>query len=79
MGQRGAKTAYPKIGVWYDELKGDIHLSIGGHGLSTVASDSRSERGNPHLFNKLAKVLRDEGKPHPPIIEDWARRERPIG
>jgi hypothetical protein len=68
---RSGKTAYPKIGVWYDEARGDIHLSISDHGLSTVNSDASSVRGNPHLF-KLAKVLRDEGKPHPPIIDKWS-------
>ena len=71
MAARTGKTAYPKIGVWYDETRGDIHLSIGNHGLSTVNGDGSSARGNPHLFNKLAKALRDEGKPHPSIIERW--------
>jgi len=70
MAQRSGKTAYPKIGLWFDEEAGDIHLSIPGHGLSTVNGNAGSARGNPHLFNKLAKVLRDEGKPHPAIIED---------
>jgi hypothetical protein len=63
------RTAYPKIGVWFDEAKGDIHLSIEGQGLSTVNAKASSERGNPHLFNKLAKALRDCGKPHPEIAE----------
>ena len=76
MVERSGKTAYPKIGVWYDEEGGDIHLSIGDHGLSTVNCDGGSKRGNPHLFNKLAKALRDEGKPHPPIIEEWNTRSK---
>ncbi|MGE3744616.1 MAG: hypothetical protein AB7G25_02670 [Sphingomonadaceae bacterium] len=67
-------TAYPKIGIWYDETAGDIHLSIPGHGLSTLNGKATSARGNPHLFNKLAKALRDEGKPHPEIIENWKDR-----
>jgi hypothetical protein len=71
MATRSGKTAYPKIGVWFDEAKGDIHLSIDGQGLSTINDRSSSARGNRHLFNKLAKTLRAEGKPHPPIIEDW--------
>ena len=71
MAERTGKTAYPKIGVWFDERAGDIHLSIPGHGLSTVNGHADSKRGNPHLFNKLAKALRDEGKPHSAIIEDW--------
>lgn len=68
------KTAYPKIGVWFDSAAGDIHLSIEGQGLSTVNSNASSKRGNPHLFNKLAKALRDAGMPHPLIIEDWSAR-----
>lgn len=59
------------IGLWFDDEAGDIHLSIPGHGLSTVNGDRDSKRGHPHLFNKLAKVLRDQGKPHPPIVEEW--------
>ncbi len=74
MSVRSGKTVYPKIGIWYDEKAGDIHFSIPGHGLSTVNANADSRRGNPHLFNKLAKVLRDEGKPHPPIIENWNDR-----
>ena len=64
---KSGKTAYPKLGVWFDETVGDIHLSIPGHGLSTVNANPGSKRGNPHLFYKLATVLRDDGKPHPDI------------
>jgi hypothetical protein len=71
MGLRSGKTAYPRIGVWFNEDSGHIHLEIAGHGLSTINDKAASARGNPHLFNKLAKALRDAGKPHPPIIEDW--------
>jgi hypothetical protein len=74
MAERSGKTAYPRIGIWFDESAGDIHLSIPGHGLSTINADASSARGNPHLFNKLAKALRDEGKPHPPVIENWKDR-----
>jgi hypothetical protein len=73
MSERSGKTAYPKIGIWFDQQAGDIHLSIHGHGLSTVNGNTGSKRGNPHLFNKLAKSLRDEGKPHPAIIDDWKK------
>jgi hypothetical protein len=71
MSRRSGKTAQVTIGLWFDEEASDIHLSIPGHGLSTVNADATSKRGNPHLFNKLAKVLRDQGKPHPEIVEDW--------
>ena len=65
------KTGKATIGLWFDEQAGDIHLSIPDHGLSTVNCDAASKRGHPHLFNKLAKLLRDQGKPHPPIVEEW--------
>ncbi len=59
------KTAYPRIGIWFGSEKGDIHLSTEGHGLSTVNANAASHRGNPHLFNKLAKALKDSGKASP--------------
>ena len=71
MAMRSGKTAYLKVGAWFDEDRGDIHLTIADEGFSTVNADPLSKRGNPHLFNKLAKALRAEGKPHPPVIEDW--------
>ena len=71
--ERSGKTGQVTLGVWFDEEAGDIHLSIPGLGLSTVNGDPASKRGNPHLFNKLAKVLRDQGKPHPEIVEEWDR------
>lgn len=72
MPERSGKTAYVQIGLWFDEEVGDIHLSLPGQGLSTVNGIADSKRGNPHLFNKLAKLLRDQGKPHPPIVERWS-------
>ena len=76
MTERSGKTAQVTIGLWFDEESGDIHLSIPGHGLSTVNGDASSKRGNPHLFNKLAKILYDQGKPHPEIVgqRDYGRR-----
>ena len=71
MGELTGKTGEVTIGLWFDEEAGDIHLGIPGHGLSTVNPERESKRGHPHLFNKLAKVLRDQGKPHPPIVEEW--------
>lgn len=71
MAERSGRTAYPRIGIWFDEKAGDIHLSIPGHGISAINGRAGSARENSHLFNKLAKALRDEGKPHPPVIENW--------
>ncbi|WP_352628515.1 hypothetical protein [Mesorhizobium sp. M0496] len=42
MAVRNGKTAYPKIGVWLDIEAGDIHVSIEGHGLSTVNANAAS-------------------------------------
>jgi len=71
---RSGKTARVTLGIWFDENANDIHICIPDHGLSTINGDAGSARGNPHLFNKLAKALRDQGKPHPTIIEDWKER-----
>lgn len=71
MAERSGITGQATLGIWYDAEAKDIHLSIPGHGLSTINGNANSKRGNPHFFNKLAKVLRDQGKPHPAIVEDW--------
>jgi hypothetical protein len=71
MGELTGKTGEVTIGLWFDEEAGDIHLRIPGHGLSTVNPERESKRGHPHLFNDLEKVLRDQRKPHPPIVEEW--------
>jgi hypothetical protein len=71
MAERSGKTGQITVGLWFEEDAGDIHLSIPGHGLSTINGDPASKRGNPHLFNKLAKVLQEQGKPHPAIVEEW--------
>lgn len=73
MTERSGKTGHVTLGVWFDEDAGDIHLTVPGHGFSTVSNNRDHARGNPHLFNKLAKALRDLGKPHPAIIEEWDR------
>jgi hypothetical protein len=59
------RTIYPKIGVWYREDTGNIHLGIEGQGFSTISQDAASKRGNPHLFRKLVRLLKEEGAEHP--------------
>jgi hypothetical protein len=49
MGEVSGKTGQVTLGVWYDEEAGDIHLSIPGHGLSTVNGNAESKRGNPQF------------------------------
>ncbi|CAN1722801.1 protein of unknown function [Hyphomicrobium sp. 1Nfss2.1] len=63
-----AKSVSLAVRVWYDEEQGNIHIaSKDDHELiSTINRDPAHSRGHPHLFNKLAKCLRDESKPAPP-------------
>jgi hypothetical protein len=62
------KTVYLRIGVWWNEEQGHIHIAAqdveGFH--TTVNDDPESMRGHPNLFRKLAGVLRDAGAPYPP-------------
>jgi hypothetical protein len=65
------RSVYLEMGIWWDAQQGHIHLTgkdvPGFH--TTVSADEGSKRGHPNLFAKLAKVLRDNGAPHPPIPE----------
>ncbi|WP_156526867.1 hypothetical protein [Bradyrhizobium sp.] len=65
------KSVYMEVGVWWDPDQGHIHVTaknvLGFH--TTVSPDASSKRGHPNLFMKLAKVLRDNGAPHPEIKE----------
>lgn len=67
------RTIYPKIGVWYRADTGHIHLSIEGEGFSTVNCDPASVRGHPHLFNKLAEMLRAAGAEAPLVSADRSK------
>jgi hypothetical protein len=61
------KTAYLKIGVWFNEATEHIHISSqdGGGFISTVCNDPNNKRGNPNLYGKLGKILRENGLPSP--------------
>ncbi len=62
----GEKTVYGRIGIWR-RPDGQVGIRLGpGRGeISTVASDPKRERGNPHLYSKLRAVLVDLGRwPH---------------
>jgi hypothetical protein len=48
-------TGQATLGIWYNAETDAVHLSIPGHGLSTVNSSAASKRGHPHLFNKLPR------------------------
>ena len=65
-----ARPVSPKIGIWYRQDTGHIHMTVEGHGFSTVNKDPASKRGNPHLYRKLAKALRDAGAKHPALKDE---------
>jgi hypothetical protein len=58
-------TVNIEIGVWYDEKMDQIKLRIPGQDLTSVTNDPGSKRGNPSLYQKLGRVLRDKGAKHP--------------
>lgn len=66
---RPGNAVYVEMGVWWDADHGQIRLTAKGvKGFhTTVSADPDSKRGHPNLFAKLAKVLRDNGAPHPAI------------
>lgn len=61
------KTAYLKIGIWFNEATEHIDISSrDGEGfISTVCNDPNSKRGNPNLYRKLAKILLEKGLSSP--------------
>ena len=58
-----------EISVWYDRKAQHIHIiesgTAGFH--TTVCRDPKSNRGHPHLFDKLADCLRKSGAIAPKI------------
>ncbi|MCV3240577.1 hypothetical protein [Mesorhizobium sp. ZC-5] len=59
-----SKTAKFDVSIWYNEKSRHIHIAGGGF-RSTVNADPESKRYHPNLFKKLARVLREQGKPAP--------------
>lgn len=62
------KSVYAQIGVWWDEEKGEIHLTVPNSGWfhTTVNAKDESIRCHKNLFAKLGRLLRDQGAPAPP-------------
>lgn len=60
-------AVYAKVGVWFDEAKGEIHLTIPGSGWfhTTVNAKDGSIRCHKNLFGKLGRLLREQGSPSP--------------
>ena len=70
MGKGSGKTGQVTLGVWFNEETGDIHLSIPGHGLSTVgggpAKEQRSTAFNlARRSNRASRIQM--------IVEEWDR------
>lgn len=68
MGQDG-KTGRLEMSVWYNEETGHIHLAVPGSAdfITTVNGEAASKRGLPHLYRKLARALREQGRPAPDV------------
>ena len=62
--KEGSKTVYARMGIWYDEDQGMIHLTIPGSGWfhTTVSNNPDSKRYHPNLFGKLKRVLVEQGR-----------------
>ena len=69
------KSIYIKLGVWYDEGTGHIHLASNEIAkFHTTVCDAKvrldgtlSRRGHANLFAKLARLLKAAGAPHPDL------------
>ncbi len=75
--ERGGNSAYLQMGAWYDKKTEHIHLTIPGTGWfhTTVTNDPKSVRGNPNLYAKLARALKEAGVPGPEFDEREAATE----
>lgn len=62
---------YTRMGIWYNQKTGDIHLTAPDAGVkdfhTTVNSKPDSARCHRNLYRKLARALELAGAPHPPI------------
>lgn len=65
--EKGDKSVYLNVGVWYDAEQGHIHLTLPRSKWfhTTVCNDPTSKRGHPNLFGKLARALKEAGVPGP--------------
>jgi hypothetical protein len=70
--ERGNRTAYLNVGVWFDPETEQIHITLPRSGWfhTTVSSDVKSKRGHPNLYIKLARALKEAGVPGPAVPED---------
>lgn len=69
--EKGDKSAYLQVGVWYDPTTDHIHMTL-PHSKwfhTTVSNDVTSKRGHPNLFAKLARALKEAGVPGPAVTD----------
>ena len=61
------KTTTVSLEIWWNPEDRSIHIATKDSAtfISTVNDDPTSVRGHPHLFQKLASILRKDGKPAP--------------
>ncbi len=66
------KSVYVRMGVWYDEKTGHIHLTAPETKWlhTTVNNDLGSKRYHPNMFAKLARVLKEGGAPGPEFVKE---------
>jgi hypothetical protein len=66
--KRGGKSVEMTIKFWWNPRDRSIHIRGGGRPallISTVNANPASKRGNPNLFGKLARCLKQAGAPAP--------------
>jgi hypothetical protein len=75
--ERGGNSAYFQMGAWFDQKTGHIHLTIPGTRWfhTTVTDNPKSVRGNPNLYAKLARALREACVPGPDFDPNEAAAE----
>lgn len=63
MNGKPRKTVYCKLGIWYNEASGRIHIATKDAPalISTISPNPALKRGHPHLFNQFARMLRANG------------------
>ena len=61
------KTVRLDVGIWWNPETDHIHISAKDQFISTVCAKEGSARCHPNLYRKLARALRDAGRPHPQI------------
>jgi hypothetical protein len=60
----GKKTVYLTIGLFLRE-DGQIGISLGDEGITTVSNDDSSQRGHHNLFGHLKSILEKSDRWNP--------------